>query len=247
MAHEAHHGAGRRGRGPRRGRRARPDAEEARADAQLPGARARALLAGDDRARAAAVHRHQQRRGAALQPRPARRGSTPRRSRRTTTPASAPTTTSSTCRATRSSSTAPSPTSLPHDHAEHVGLPSAKVLGGPRGRAKAFRPDSLVNISGDELRLACPATRSRRSTRGAKQAGCMHNTGEGGLSPYHRQGGDIVLQIGTAYFGCRDDDGAFDLEPSSRRSSSPRRCGRSRSSSRRAPSRGSAGCCRPPR
>ena len=39
----------------------------------------------------------------------------------------------------------------------------------------------------------------------------MHNTGEGGLSPHHRQGGDIVLQIGTAYFGCRDDDGTFSL------------------------------------
>ena len=39
----------------------------------------------------------------------------------------------------------------------------------------------------------------------------MHNTGEGGLSPYHRQGGDIVLQIGTAYFGCRDEHGNFSL------------------------------------
>src|SRR4051812_13627681 len=35
----------------------------------------------------------------------------------------------------------------------------------------------------------------------------MHNTGEGGISPHHRQGGDIVRQIGTAYFGCRDEDG----------------------------------------
>ena len=48
--------------------------------------------------------------------------------------------------------------------------------------------------------------------RGAAQAGCMHNTGEGGLSPHHRQGGDIVLQIGTAYFGCRDEDGRFSLD-----------------------------------
>src|SRR6476659_6639850 len=39
----------------------------------------------------------------------------------------------------------------------------------------------------------------------------MHNTGEGGLSPHHRQGGDIVLQIGTAYFGCREEDGKFSL------------------------------------
>ena len=48
--------------------------------------------------------------------------------------------------------------------------------------------------------------------KGAKLAGAMHNTGEGGLSSHHRQGGDLVLQIGTAYFGCRDEHGRFDLE-----------------------------------
>ena len=40
----------------------------------------------------------------------------------------------------------------------------------------------------------------------------MHNTGEGGLSAHHRQGGDIMLQIGTAYFGCRDHEGNFSME-----------------------------------
>ncbi|AQS36788.1 glutamate synthase family protein [Shewanella psychrophila] len=45
---------------------------------------------------------------------------------------------------------------------------------------------------------------------GAKQAGCFHNTGEGGASPYHlKHGGDIVWQIGSGLFGCRDDDGNF--------------------------------------
>jgi glutamate synthase domain-containing protein 2 len=39
-----------------------------------------------------------------------------------------------------------------------------------------------------------------------------HNTGEGGFSPYHRQGGDIVWQIGTGYFGCRTPTGDFDPE-----------------------------------
>lgn len=47
--------------------------------------------------------------------------------------------------------------------------------------------------------------------KGAALAGCLHNTGEGGLSPHHRHGGELVLQIGTAYFGCRDDRGRFDL------------------------------------
>jgi glutamate synthase domain-containing protein 2 len=47
--------------------------------------------------------------------------------------------------------------------------------------------------------------------RGAKLGGFYHNTGEGGLSPYHLEGGgDICWQIGTGYFGCRDDRGNFD-------------------------------------
>lgn len=46
--------------------------------------------------------------------------------------------------------------------------------------------------------------------RGAMIGGFAHNTGEGGLSSYHLQGGDIIFQIGTAYFGCRDDEGNFD-------------------------------------
>ncbi len=46
--------------------------------------------------------------------------------------------------------------------------------------------------------------------KGAKLGGFAHNTGEGGLSPYHLQnGGDIIWQIGTGYFGCRDKDGNF--------------------------------------
>ncbi len=49
--------------------------------------------------------------------------------------------------------------------------------------------------------------------QGAKQGGFAHNTGEGGLSPYHRQpGGDLIWQIGTGYFGCRTHDGLFDPE-----------------------------------
>jgi len=45
---------------------------------------------------------------------------------------------------------------------------------------------------------------------GAKIGGFAHNTGEGGLSPYHLQpGGDIVWQIGTGYFGARTEDGKF--------------------------------------
>jgi glutamate synthase domain-containing protein 2 len=48
---------------------------------------------------------------------------------------------------------------------------------------------------------------------GAKLGGFAHNTGEGGISPYHKKpGGDLIWQIGTGYFGCRTDDGNFDPE-----------------------------------
>lgn len=47
--------------------------------------------------------------------------------------------------------------------------------------------------------------------KGASTGGFAHNTGEGGLSPYHLEhGGDIIWQIGTGYFGCRDGKGNFD-------------------------------------
>ncbi|MEO6347831.1 MAG: FMN-binding glutamate synthase family protein, partial [Aquaticitalea sp.] len=45
--------------------------------------------------------------------------------------------------------------------------------------------------------------------KGAKLGGFAHNTGEGGISEHHLQGGDLIWQIGTGYFGCRDDKGRF--------------------------------------
>ena len=52
---------------------------------------------------------------------------------------------------------------------------------------------------------------------GAKQGGFYHNTGEGGLSPYHLQGGDVVWNIGTGYFSCRTDDGKFNYDEYAKR------------------------------
>jgi len=46
--------------------------------------------------------------------------------------------------------------------------------------------------------------------RGARDGDFAHNTGEGSISPHHLQGGDLIWQIGTGYFGCRTADGAFD-------------------------------------
>ncbi|MCB1614822.1 MAG: FMN-binding glutamate synthase family protein [Pseudomonadales bacterium] len=49
--------------------------------------------------------------------------------------------------------------------------------------------------------------------KGAAMGNFAHNTGEGGISPYHRQfKGDLIWQIGTGYFGCRDEQGNFSAE-----------------------------------
>jgi glutamate synthase domain-containing protein 2 len=92
-----------------------------------------------------------------------------------------------------------------------VELPCAKVLGAARGRAGAFRPGSVVNISAMSFGSLSGAA-VEALNRGAALAGCLQNTGEGGLSPYHRGGGELVFQIGTAYFGCRDEQGRFSLD-----------------------------------
>ncbi|MGS2616622.1 FMN-binding glutamate synthase family protein [Micromonospora sp. LZ34] len=101
----------------------------------------------------------------------------------------------------------PSAPAAGHD----VRLPCAKVLGAARGRARAFRPESVVNISGMSFG-SLSGNAVEALNRGAALAGCLQNTGEGGLSPYHRKGGDLVFQIGTAYFGCQDEHGRFSLE-----------------------------------
>jgi glutamate synthase domain-containing protein 2 len=88
------------------------------------------------------------------------------------------------------------------------GVPCAKVLGAARGRARAFRPTSIVNVSGMSFgALSAPAVEAMN--RGAALAGCLHNTGEGGIAPPHKHGGPLTWQIGTGYFGCRDKRGRF--------------------------------------
>ena len=57
---------------------------------------------------------------------------------------------------------------------------------------------------------------------GAKLGGFAHNTGEGGISPYHlKPGGDLIWQIGTAYFGTRNEDGSFSAEKFEKKSRLP--------------------------
>lgn len=73
-----------------------------------------------------------------------------------------------------------------------------------------YTSSALINISGMSYgALSKPAVLAL--SRGAAKAGCWLNTGEGGLSPYHLEGGcDIVFQIGTAKYGVRNQYGELD-------------------------------------
>ncbi len=95
-------------------------------------------------------------------------------------------------------------------------IPFAEVDANPRikiGSSQCEKPyeASLFNISamsyGSLSKNAIIALND-----GAKQGGFYHNTGEGGLSPYHLRGGDVVWNIGTGYFSCRGKDGKFSYE-----------------------------------
>ena len=72
-----------------------------------------------------------------------------------------------------------------------------------------FEAQSLFNISGMSYG-ALSKVAVQALSKGAARAGCWMNTGEGGLSPYHLEGGcDLVMQIGTAKYGVRDANGAL--------------------------------------
>jgi glutamate synthase domain-containing protein 2 len=90
-------------------------------------------------------------------------------------------------------------------------IPCGKILGEARNRKHAFRPASVVNVSGMSYgSMSGPAVEA--INRGCGIAECLHNTGEGGISEFHQHGGELIWQIGTGYFGCRDQHGQFDLQ-----------------------------------
>ncbi|HXQ09704.1 MAG TPA: FMN-binding glutamate synthase family protein [Caulobacteraceae bacterium] len=71
---------------------------------------------------------------------------------------------------------------------------------------------SVLNISAMSFG-AISANAIRALNAGARRGGFAHDTGEGSISPYHRQaGGDIVWEVASGYFGCRDASGHFDAE-----------------------------------
>lgn len=92
---------------------------------------------------------------------------------------------------------------------------------------KTVKPEHIrVMVGGKHCKLPYSASRLNISAmsygalspnailalnKGAKAGDFAHNTGEGGISPYHKEGGgDLIWQIGTGYFGCRNESGEFD-------------------------------------
>lgn len=70
---------------------------------------------------------------------------------------------------------------------------------------------SIMNI-GAMSYGALSKTAIQALNEGARLGEFAHNTGEGGISPYHLKGGDLIWQIGTGYFGCRNEKGNFNAE-----------------------------------
>ncbi|MBN8180236.1 FMN-binding glutamate synthase family protein [Roseibium aggregatum] len=93
----------------------------------------------------------------------------------------------------------------PHNHED-----MRVTIGGPD--CKQPYSASLYNISAMSFG-SLSGNAILALNKGAKAGGFYHDTGEGSVSRYHRQGGgDLVWELGSGYFGCRADDGTFDAE-----------------------------------
>ena len=80
---------------------------------------------------------------------------------------------------------------------------------------------SVFNISAMSFG-SLSANAVRALNEGARRGGFYHDTGEGSISPYHLEnGGDLVWEIGSGYFGCRDGEGRFDPERFAAQASRP--------------------------
>lgn len=92
---------------------------------------------------------------------------------------------------------------------KHVDPKDLRVTIGGKDCTKPYSA-SLLNISA--MSFGSMSSRAILSlSKGAHAENFAHNTGEGSISEYHLEGGaDLIWQIGTGYFGCRDKDGNFD-------------------------------------
>jgi len=100
----------------------------------------------------------------------------------------------------------------PYPVLEEDRLPTPPLAIGEGYCREPFLAKSVINISGMSFgAISEPAVRAL--SRGAAKAGCWMDTGEGGLSPFHLGGGcDVIMQIGTANYGIRNQDGLFSPE-----------------------------------
>ena len=104
-----------------------------------------------------------------------------------------------------------------HHESHH---PAARIsIGGPD--CQQPYEASIFNVSG--MSFGALSDRAIEAlSEGAKLGNFYHNTGEGGVSPYHlKGGGDLVWQIGTGYFGCRNQDGSFSAQHFATTASNP--------------------------
>jgi len=93
------------------------------------------------------------------------------------------------------------------------------TVGGPE--CKQPYSISVFNISAMSFG-SLSANAIRALNKGAKLGGFIHDTGEGSISPYHREyGGDLTWELGSGYFGCRNDDGSFSPERFARQAVDP--------------------------
>lgn len=93
--------------------------------------------------------------------------------------------------------------------AKHPEETDPRVLVGAKGTAKPYST-SVFNISA--MSYGALSARAIESlNRGAAKGGFYHDTGEGGISRFHKAGGgDLVWELGSGYYGCRNKDGSFD-------------------------------------
>lgn len=92
--------------------------------------------------------------------------------------------------------------------AHHAGDVAPRVVIGGERCTRPYSA-SLLNVSA--MSYGALSWRAVQALNGgARLGGFAHNTGEGGIADQHLEGGDLIWQVGTGYFGCRTPDGAFD-------------------------------------
>ncbi|OHO81149.1 glutamate synthase [Corynebacterium sp. HMSC036E10] len=102
-----------------------------------------------------------------------------------------------------------------HEHLVHTLAPVDEPSEPPRtliGGKDCTQPYSISMLNVSSMSFGSLSKNAVRAlNKGAAMGGFAHNTGEGGVSPYHKEfGGDLVWQMGTGYFGARTHDGDFD-------------------------------------